>query len=101
MSACELLNGPSLIWAFGTDVPLVYRFRLYGTQLYASPGPAIELLMTGNKLPGLTSLISNCMCVCTRTGMETTSWIHGLNMSTGNCLLWYSLCGSMERLQLA
>ncbi|GBN03133.1 hypothetical protein AVEN_116523-1 [Araneus ventricosus] len=64
MSACELLNGPSLIWAFGTDVPLVYRCRLYGTQLYASPGPAnaaFELLMTGNKLPGLTSLISNCI----------------------------------------
>ncbi|GBN33108.1 hypothetical protein AVEN_274796-1 [Araneus ventricosus] len=32
--------------------------------LYASPGPAnaaIELLMTGNKLPGLTSLVSNCI----------------------------------------
>ncbi|GBM35048.1 hypothetical protein AVEN_77653-1 [Araneus ventricosus] len=64
MSACELLNGPSLIWAFGTDVPLVYRCWLYGTQLYASPGPAnatIELLMAGNKLPGLTSLVSNCI----------------------------------------
>ncbi|GBM40877.1 hypothetical protein AVEN_14800-1 [Araneus ventricosus] len=64
MSACELLNGPSLIWAFGTDVPLLYRCCLHGTQLYASPGPAnaaIELLLTGNKLPGLTSLLSNCI----------------------------------------
>ncbi|GBM24464.1 hypothetical protein AVEN_41109-1 [Araneus ventricosus] len=33
-------------------------------NLYASPGPAnaaTELLMTGNKLPGLTSLVSNCI----------------------------------------
>ncbi|GBN87250.1 hypothetical protein AVEN_174600-1 [Araneus ventricosus] len=34
------------------------------SELYASPGPAnaaIELLMTGNKLPGVTSLVSNCI----------------------------------------
>ncbi|GBM88949.1 hypothetical protein AVEN_146640-1 [Araneus ventricosus] len=83
---------PSLIWVFGTDVQLVYRCGLYGTQLYASPGPAnavIELLMTLNKLPGLTSLVSNCI------GWMDMYW-YGDNlmnpwtqhMSTGNCLIW-------------
>ncbi|GBO16482.1 hypothetical protein AVEN_260726-1 [Araneus ventricosus] len=54
VSACELFNGPSLIWALRAEGPLVYRCLLHGTHFYASPGPdntTIELLMTGNMLP--------------------------------------------------
>ncbi|GBN51554.1 hypothetical protein AVEN_147220-1 [Araneus ventricosus] len=63
-SACELFNGPSLIWALRTEGSLVYRCWLHDTKLYSSPGPdntTIGLLMTGNTLPGLTSLVSNCI----------------------------------------
>ncbi|GBM16774.1 hypothetical protein AVEN_9368-1 [Araneus ventricosus] len=64
VSACELFNGPSLIWALRAEGPLVYRCLLHGTKLYSSPGPnntTIGLLLTGNTLPGLTSLVSNCI----------------------------------------
>ncbi|GBM24527.1 hypothetical protein AVEN_144079-1 [Araneus ventricosus] len=64
VSECELFNGPSLIWALRAEGPLVYRCSLHGTMLYASPGPdntTIALLMIGNTLPGLTSLVSNCI----------------------------------------
>ncbi|GBM95881.1 hypothetical protein AVEN_135374-1 [Araneus ventricosus] len=64
VSACKLFNGPSLIWVFSAEGPLVYRCSLHGTKLCPSPGPdntTIVLLMTGNTLPGLTSLVSNCI----------------------------------------
>ncbi|GBO03753.1 hypothetical protein AVEN_45833-1 [Araneus ventricosus] len=64
VSACELFNGPSLIWALRAEGPLVYRCLLHGTKLYASPGPdntTVELLMTRNTLPDLTSFVSNCI----------------------------------------
>ncbi|GBL96997.1 hypothetical protein AVEN_254056-1 [Araneus ventricosus] len=62
VSACELFNGPSLIWDLKAEGPLVYRCWLHCTKLYSSPGPdnaTIGLLMTGNTLPGLMSFVSN------------------------------------------
>ncbi|GBN18825.1 hypothetical protein AVEN_141948-1 [Araneus ventricosus] len=64
VSTCELFNGPLLIWALRAEGPLVYRCWLHYKKLYSSPGPdntTIGLLMTENTLPGLTSLVSNCI----------------------------------------
>ncbi|GFU43819.1 hypothetical protein TNCV_652111 [Trichonephila clavipes] len=57
-----IINETSSIWGFGAKVSLVYPCKLYDAKLYASPVPVnadIRLLMTGNTLPGLASLVSN------------------------------------------
>ncbi|GBL81964.1 hypothetical protein AVEN_50548-1 [Araneus ventricosus] len=62
VSACELFSGPSLIWALRAEGPSCTVVDC--TKLYSSPRPentTIGLLMTGNTLPGLTSLVSNCI----------------------------------------
>ncbi|GBM51929.1 hypothetical protein AVEN_1511-1 [Araneus ventricosus] len=64
VSACELFDGPSLIWALRAEGPLVYRCGLHCTKLYSSLGSdntSIGLLTTGNTLHGLTSSTSNCI----------------------------------------
>ena len=64
VSACEPFNKTSSIWTFRAEGPLVYPYWLHDTKLYASPGHIntnIVLLMTGIMLPGLTSLVSNCI----------------------------------------
>ncbi|GBO21953.1 hypothetical protein AVEN_161473-1 [Araneus ventricosus] len=103
VSACELFNGPSLIWALRVEGSLVYRC-FHCTKLYSSPGPdntTIGLLMTGNTLPGLTSLVSNCIGRMHVYEYETTSLIHRPCLSTGDYSIRWSLCDGMGRVQLA
>lgn len=64
VSTCELFSGSLSIWAFKAADPFGYRYWIHGTKLYASPGTvniSTGLLMAGNALPGLTSLVFNCM----------------------------------------
>lgn len=64
VSSCELVNGLSLIWAFGTAGPILYGCWLHGTKFHALPGSAntsIGRLVTINTLFGVMSLVANCI----------------------------------------
>ncbi|GFT92548.1 uncharacterized protein TNCV_1480501 [Trichonephila clavipes] len=59
---CEQFKETKLIWALGSQGPLVYSCSLHGTNLYALSGPIntdIRRLMTENMLPDLTNIVSN------------------------------------------